>query len=226
MVRLIDDLLDLSRITRGKIQLRKQPVELAQVIQSAVESSRPAIDAAGHKLVVALPKEPLLFDADATRLAQVLLNLLNNAAKYTEPGGHIEIGARQDRDELVITVRDTGVGIPSDMLPNIFEMFAQADRSLERSQGGLGIGLALVRGLVRLHGGTVTARSEGPGRGSEFVVRLPLRRCEPDSIPPTPPEPPAPRTAPRRGASWSWTTTSTALIASRSCSRCWATRSS
>jgi PAS domain S-box-containing protein len=178
MVRLIDDLLDLSRITRGKIQLRKQPVDLAQVIQHAVESSRPAINAAGHQLQVTLPKEPVVFEADPTRLSQVLLNLLNNAAKYTEPGGRIAITARQDDDELVIAVRDTGVGIPTEMLPNIFEMFAQADRSLERSQGGLGIGLSLVRGLVRLHGGTVTARSEGPGKGSEFVIRLPLHQVE------------------------------------------------
>ncbi len=182
MVRLIDDLLDLSRITRGKIQLRKEPVELAQVIQSAVESSRPAIDAAGHQLSVNLPKEPIIVEADPTRLAQVLLNLLNNAAKYTEAGGHIWISAKVQGDQLAISVRDSGIGIPSEMLPNIFEMFAQADRSLDRSQGGLGIGLSLVRGLVRLHGGTVTARSEGPGRGSEFVVRLPLAPVQSRSV--------------------------------------------
>jgi PAS domain S-box-containing protein len=184
MVRLIDDLLDLSRITRGKIQLRKEPVALAQVIQSAVESSRPAIDGAGHQLTVSLPPEPIVFEADPTRLSQVLLNLLNNAAKYTEPGGRIWISARQDRDELLISVRDSGVGIPREMLPNIFEMFAQAERSLEKSQGGLGIGLSLVRGLVRLHGGTVQARSEGPGRGSEFVIRLPVNRVESDVVVP------------------------------------------
>jgi PAS domain S-box-containing protein len=182
MVRLIDDLLDLSRITRGKIQLRKEPVELAQVIQSAVESSRPAIDAAGHQLSVSLPVEPIIIEADPTRLAQVLLNLLNNAAKYTEAGGHIWVRAKVQGDQLAISVRDSGIGIPSEMLPNIFEMFAQADRSLERSQGGLGIGLSLVRGLVRLHGGTVTARSEGPGKGSEFVVRLPLAPVQSQSI--------------------------------------------
>ena len=183
MVRLIDDLLDLSRITRGKIQLRMQPVDLAQVVQTAVEGSRPAIDAAGHKLVVALPADPVYFEADPTRLSQVLSNLLNNAAKYTEPGGRIEIVARQEGEDLVISVRDSGVGIPREMLPNIFEMFAQADRSLNRSQGGLGIGLSLVRGLVRLHGGTVSARSEGPGKGSEFVIRLPLRRVDKQPAP-------------------------------------------
>jgi PAS domain S-box-containing protein len=182
MVRLIDDLLDLSRITRGKIQLRKQPIELAQVIQSAVESSRPAIDAAGHQLTLALPDVPIVIEADPTRLAQVLLNLLNNAAKYTESGGRIWISAKAEGDQLAICVRDSGIGIPREMLPNIFEMFAQIDRSLERSQGGLGIGLSLVRGLVRLHGGTVTARSEGPGRGSEFVVRLPLTPVVPEPV--------------------------------------------
>jgi PAS domain S-box-containing protein len=182
MVRLIDDLLDLSRITRGKIQLRKQPVDLAQVIQSAVESSRPAIDAAGHELAVSLPEKPVIIEADPTRLSQVLLNLLNNAAKYTEPHGKIWVSAKVQGDQLAISVRDTGVGIPSEMLPNIFEMFAQVDRSLERSQGGLGIGLSLVRGLVRLHGGTVTARSEGPGRGSEFVIRLPLPAVPPAGV--------------------------------------------
>ncbi len=198
MARLIDDLLDLSRITRGRIQLRLQPVELAQVIQSAVESSRPAIDAAGHQLAVELPREPVVFEADPTRLAQVLLNLLNNAAKYTEPGGRIWVSARRDGEDLTIAVRDTGVGIPREMLPNIFEMFAQADCSLERAQGGLGIGLSLVRGLVRLHGGTVTARSEGPGRGSEFTVRLPLRRVAPGPAAPLEAPPPRPRPPSRR----------------------------
>jgi PAS domain S-box-containing protein len=196
MVLLIDDLLDLSRITRGKIQLRKEPVALADVVQSAVESSRPAIDAAGHQLTVSLPAEPIVLDADATRLSQVLLNLLNNAAKYTEPGGRIWVEAGPERDELVIAVRDTGVGIPAEVLPNIFEMFAQADRSLERSQGGLGIGLSLVRGLVRLHGGTVAARSAGPGKGSEFSIRLPLRRTAP-APPAEAPARPARADAPR-----------------------------
>jgi PAS domain S-box-containing protein len=181
MVRLIDDLLDISRITRGKIALRRERVALAEVVRSAVESSRPLIDRAGHALTVTLPPGPVVLDADPTRLAQVLLNLLNNAAKYTEPGGRIWLTAAAVAGEagsppatLEIRVRDTGVGIPKEMLPQVFEMFTQVDRSLERAQGGLGIGLSLVRGLVELHGGTVEAHSEGPGRGSEFVVRLPL----------------------------------------------------
>jgi PAS domain S-box-containing protein len=186
MVRLIDDLLDLSRITRGKIQLRMQPVELAQIIHSAVESSRPAIDAAGHMVELAVPAEPVVFMADPTRLAQVLLNLLNNAAKYTEPGGSIWVAAATDGDDLVISVRDSGIGIAAEILPTIFEMFAQADRAVERSQGGLGIGLSLVRGLVGLHDGTVTAHSPGPGQGSEFVVRLPVARVEPAEAAPGP----------------------------------------
>jgi PAS domain S-box-containing protein len=195
MVRLIDDLLDISRITRGKIELRRERVTLAEVVRSAVESSRPLIDLAGHALAVTLPPAPVHLDADPTRLAQVLLNLLNNAAKYTEPGGQIWLtasvvdGGRWTVDSkdassastvhrppstLEIRVRDTGVGIPKEMLPQVFEMFTQVDHSLERSQGGLGIGLSLVRGLVELHGGKVEARSEGSGQGSEFVVRLPL----------------------------------------------------
>jgi PAS domain S-box-containing protein len=183
MVRLIDDLLDLSRITRGKIQLRKQPVELAQIIQSAVESSRPAIDAAGHSIELAMPAEQVIFMADPTRLSQVLLNLLNNAAKYTEPGGNIWVAAAADGDDLIISVRDSGIGIAAEIMPTIFEMFAQADRAVERSQGGLGIGLSLVRGLVGLHNGSVTAHSPGPGHGSEFVVRLPVERVEPSAGP-------------------------------------------
>jgi PAS domain S-box-containing protein len=180
MVRLIDDLLDISRITRGKIELRKERVELAVVIRSAVETSRPVIEQAGHELTVSLPPEPVYLVADATRLAQILLNLLNNAARYTEPGGRIGLTAelaergKGKPAEVVIRVYDNGTGIPPEMLPRIFEMFTQVDRSLERSQGGLGIGLTLVRSLVELHGGTVVAHSNGLGHGSEFVVRLPV----------------------------------------------------
>jgi PAS domain S-box-containing protein len=186
LVRLIDDLLDLSRITRGKIVLRKERVTLAEVVNSAVESSRPLIDQGGHALTVTLPPQSVQLDVDPTRLAQVLLNLLNNAAKYTEPGGRIwltasvaEAADRAAPSTLEIRVRDTGIGIPKEMLPRLFEMFTQVDRSVDRAQGGLGIGLSLVRGLVQLHGGTVEAHSEGPGRGSEFVVRLPLPPQEP-----------------------------------------------
>jgi signal transduction histidine kinase/ActR/RegA family two-component response regulator len=174
MVHLIDDLLDISRITRGKVELRKERVELAAAIQDALEACRPLIEAAGHDLAVSLPPEPIVLDADPTRLAQVFSNLLNNAAKYTPRGGSIRLTAERQGDEVVVKIRDTGIGIPADMLPRVFEMFTQVDRSLERSQGGLGIGLSLVRGLIELHGGSVEARSEGPGRGSELLVRLPV----------------------------------------------------
>ncbi|MBL8826855.1 MAG: PAS domain S-box protein [Planctomycetaceae bacterium] len=174
MVRLVDDLLEVSRITRGKIELRKERVDLAAVISSAVETSRPAIDAAGHQLAISLPPQPMMLDADLVRLAQVIANLLNNAAKYTNHGGQIWLHVRQEGDEAVISVRDNGLGIPPSMLPRVFDMFAQADRNLSHSQGGLGIGLALAKSLVQLHGGRIEAHSAGPGTGSEFIVRLPL----------------------------------------------------
>ncbi len=174
MVHLVDDLLDVSRITRGKLHLRRDRVELAAVVRNAVEASRPLVEAAGHRLAVSLPPEPVHLDADPTRLAQVLSNLLTNAAKYTERGGDIRLAAERRGDGVVVSVRDTGIGIAAEHLPRLFEMFSQVDSALERSPGGLGIGLALVRGLVEMHGGTVEARSEGRGRGSEFVVRLPL----------------------------------------------------
>jgi signal transduction histidine kinase/DNA-binding response OmpR family regulator len=174
MVRLIDDLLDVSRITRGKLDLRKERVELSAVIGNAVDTTRPLIEAAGHSLTVSLPPHPVYLDADPMRLAQVFSNLLNNAAKYTERGGHLWLTATQGGSDIVITVRDTGIGIPADALSAVFEMFAQVDRSLEKAQGGLGIGLTLVKRLVELHGGTVEARSDGPGKGSEFIARLPI----------------------------------------------------
>ncbi len=174
MVRLIDDLLDVSRITRGKLELRKERVELAGVVHSAVEGSRPVIEASGHRLTISLPAEPVHLEADPTRLAQVFGNLLTNAAKYTERGGQITLSARREGGEAVVSVRDTGIGIAPEHLPHVFEMFSQVDSALDRSQGGLGIGLSLVRGLVEMHGGSVEARSEGPGKGSEFVVRLPV----------------------------------------------------
>jgi CheY-like chemotaxis protein len=174
MVRLIDDLLDISRITRGRLQLRKERVELAAVVRSAVEAARPFIDAQAHQLTVTLPPEAIYLDADPIRLAQVFSNLLNNAAKYTEKGGHIWLTAERQGSELVVSVRDTGIGIGPEHLPRLFEMFSQVAPALERSQGGLGIGLALVRGLVELHGGRVEARSAGLGKGSEFIVHLPM----------------------------------------------------
>jgi signal transduction histidine kinase len=174
LVRLVDDLLDVSRIMRGKVELRREPVELATVVARAVETSQPVVDAEGHQLTVALPPEPLWVDGDLVRLAQVVSNLLNNAAKYTERGGQILLTAGREGSEAVLRVRDTGVGIAPELLPRLFDMFFQAERRTRESQGGLGIGLSLVRGLVELHGGSVEAHSAGPGQGSEFVVRLPL----------------------------------------------------
>lgn len=174
MVRLVDDLLDVSRITRNKLELRKERVSLAAVIQCAVETSRPLVEQAEHELLVTLPSAPVHLDADLTRLAQVFSNLLNNAAKYTEPGGRIELTAAVSDSEVVVRVLDNGLGIPANALARIFEMFSQVDGNLERAQGGLGIGLTLVRRLVEMHGGTVEAHSHGKGKGSEFVVRLPF----------------------------------------------------
>jgi signal transduction histidine kinase/DNA-binding response OmpR family regulator len=173
LVRLVDDLLDISRITSGKVQIRTEPVDVRVVTARAVETSRPLIDARKHELTVTVPHEPILAEADPTRLAQVVANLLNNAAKYTEEGGRIWLTLEQETGEVVVRVRDNGIGIPAEMLSSIFDLFTQADRSLDRSQGGLGIGLTLVRRLVEMHGGSVHASSAGPNQGSEFVVRLP-----------------------------------------------------
>ncbi len=183
MVRLIDDLLDVSRITQGKLELRRERAELAAIVRDSVEASRPLVEASGHELAVTGPGRPIYVDADATRLAQVFSNLLNNAAKYTEPGGKIALAVEHHDGEVVVAVRDNGVGIPAEMLPDVFGMFTQVDRSLERSQGGLGIGLTLVRTLVEMHGGTVEARSDGQGLGSEFVVRLPIVAAVPPRAP-------------------------------------------
>jgi PAS domain S-box-containing protein len=172
MVRLIDDLLDVSRISRKKMDLRRERVLLADVVDSAVEPARPQIDEAGHELSLSLPPGPVFLDADLTRLAQVVSNLLTNSAKYTERRGKIWLVAERRDQDVVVTVRDSGIGIPTEALPNIFDMFSQVDRSIERSTGGLGIGLALVKGLVEMHGGSVTAESPGEGRGSTFTVRL------------------------------------------------------
>ena len=174
LVRLVDDLLEVSRITRGKIELRKELADIAAIVRSAVETSRPLIDAAGHQLRVSGPEEPLAVEGDPVRLAQVLANLLNNAAKYTEDEGEIWLTVCRDTDHVRISVRDTGMGIAPDVLPRVFDLFMQVDRDTDRSQGGMGIGLALVKSLVEMHGGSVHAHSEGRGRGSEFTVRLPL----------------------------------------------------
>ncbi len=174
LARLVDDLLDVSRISSGKIQLRTSRLDLVRSVARAVESVRSTIVHRDQELSVSLPDEPILLEADEARLEQVLSNLLNNASKYTEPAGRIAIEAGRDREWAVVRVRDNGVGIAPELLPHVFDLFRQGDRSLDRSQGGLGIGLTLVRRLVELHGGNVSASSDGVGQGSEFVVRLPL----------------------------------------------------
>ncbi len=175
LVRLVDDLLDLNRITHDRLELRLRDVELSTIIRQAVEASRPLADAVGHQLTVSMPREPVHLRADPARLAQVFGNLLNNSCKYTQPFGQISIDAERHGDEVVVTVRDNGTGIPPDKLESIFDMFTQIDRSLERAQGGLGIGLTLVKRLVQMHGGTIEVKSAGEGMGSEFVVRLPVQ---------------------------------------------------
>ena len=175
MVRLVDDLLDVSRIDQGKLELRKERVSLATVLNSAVETSRPLIEEMGHALTITLPEHPIFVDCDITRLAQVFLNLLNNAAKYTKRGGHIQLKVELRDREVLVTVKDDGIGIAANDLPRIFEMFKQVVGSSERSQAGLGIGLTLVKQLVEMHGGRVGAKSEGIRKGSEFAVHLPTR---------------------------------------------------
>jgi PAS domain S-box-containing protein len=181
LIRLVEDLLEVSRVTRGKIELRKEPVELASVIESAVDTIRPLIEAAGHQLAIAISPHVIPLQADPVRLAQIISNLLNNAAKYTDPGGQIWLTAQREGGEVMISVRDNGMGIPAEMLPRVFDMFAQVDKSLKRSQGGLGIGLTLAKNLVQMHGGQIEVRSEGLGKGSEFIIRLPLK-IESESI--------------------------------------------
>ncbi|MGH7654014.1 MAG: CHASE3 domain-containing protein [Gemmatimonadaceae bacterium] len=181
MVRLTDDLLDVSRITRNRLELRRRPVDLAVVVHQAMESSDPLLKERRHTVTLALPPVPLFVDADEGRLAQVLYNLLGNAAKYTHPGGRIHVRAMRDGADAVITVSDNGIGIARDNLQSVFEMFTQVDSSLERSQGGLGIGLTLSRRIVELHGGTIEAASDGPDQGSTLTIRL---RAEEDDTPP------------------------------------------
>ncbi|HET9212235.1 MAG TPA: ATP-binding protein [Thermoanaerobaculia bacterium] len=173
LARLIDDLLDVSRIRTGKVELRKSRIDLGAVIGHAVEVARPLAEDRGHGLDVSLFPEPVWLEADPVRLEQVFTNLLSNAVKFTEDGGRIWLAAERQGQEVVVRVRDTGVGIPPDLLPRVFDLFTQGDRSIDRARDGLGIGLTLSRRLVEMHGGTIEARSEGVGRGSEFVVRLP-----------------------------------------------------
>ena len=180
LVRLVDDLMDVSRVVRGKIELRRENVDLATILASSVETTRPLITEKGHTLDIALPAESLLVHADPVRLTQVIGNLLANAAKYTEMNGQIWLFAERDGNDVVLHIKDTGIGIASEMLSRIFDLFVQVDQAADRSQGGLGIGLTLVRNLVEMHNGLVTAKSEGIGKGSEFLIRLPVaadHRC-------------------------------------------------
>ena len=192
---LVDELLDISRINTGRVQLGRQTVALSDIVERALETACPLIDQRGHELTVSLPPQPVWLEADPFRLEQVVVNLLTNAAKYTDEGGRIELRVEQEDAQVVLRVRDTGIGIASELLPHIFDLFTQAQRSLDRSQGGLGIGLSLVQRLVELHGGTVQAHSV-LGHGSEFVVRLPVLQ---DFTPPSPGSVPSARTAPPSG---------------------------
>ncbi|HSV44298.1 MAG TPA: ATP-binding protein [Ramlibacter sp.] len=199
MIRLIDDLLDISRINRGKIRLEKVRIQLAVVLDSALEISRPAIEAGRHQLLVELPPAPITLSADVTRLAQSVGNLLHNAAKYTPPGGQLRLRAWQDDATAVIEVSDNGVGIPAEMLQAVFTLFTQVRTTLDQAQGGLGIGLSLVRSLVELHGGSVSAASPGPGRGSTFTIRIPCLPPQEERAAPAAPVPePAGDNRPRK----------------------------
>jgi signal transduction histidine kinase/ActR/RegA family two-component response regulator len=192
MVRLVDDLLEVSRITRGKIDLHFEPIALGSAIRAAIETSRPVIDAGRHRITIDVPSDLPKVRGDAIRLAQVFANLLNNAAKYTDDGGKIHVSAWHDGHEVIVAIRDTGIGIAADMLPRVFDMFTQVRRSSRRAQGGLGVGLTLVKSITELHGGRVNARSEGLGKGSEFIVTLPVAAGE-ALEPRNPPHPPHPR---------------------------------
>ena len=218
MSRLLDDLLDVSRISRNSLQLRKERVDLASAVEAAVETSRPVIDAGHHELTIALPAGPVWLEADPVRLAEIFANLLNNAAKYTEEGGRIRLAAERCGNEIVVSVKDTGIGITADMLPRVFEIFSQSKQSLERSQSGLGIGLSLVKGLVELHGGSIECRSEGAGQGSEFIVRLPTASDPPSPAPAGPHEDaqsPPTKSRLASAACWLSTTIGTALTVCR-----------
>ncbi|HVY81680.1 MAG TPA: ATP-binding protein, partial [Steroidobacteraceae bacterium] len=179
LVRLVDDLLDVSRMVRGQITLQRSPVTLADIVQVALETTRPLIRRRKHHFAVQIPEQTVTIEGDLTRLAQVVANLLNNAAKYTDDGGHIRLDAELEGDEVAIRVRDTGLGVAPNLLPHVFDLFTQSDRTLDRAEGGLGIGLTLVKRLVEMHGGRVEAHSEGLGRGAEFIVHLPVLTTEP-----------------------------------------------
>jgi signal transduction histidine kinase/CheY-like chemotaxis protein len=188
MVRLVDDLLDVTRIAQGKLELRRSVFDLAEAVAQAIQTTTPLFEAQQHQLSVELPNEPLRLEADQARVVQVIVNLLNNAGKYTDRGGRITLSGAREGDEVVIRVRDNGMGIDPQMLGRVFDMFMQVDRAVHRAQGGLGIGLTLVRQLVEMHGGRVAAHSEGPGRGSEFIVWLPALPAGPAATPAAAPQ--------------------------------------
>jgi len=192
MAHLLDDLLDVSRMTRGQFHLRREALQLSTIVERAIEIAQPIVDASGHALTVDLPAQPVSLEGDLTRLAQVVSNLLINAAKYTAAGGRIRLSAAVEDDEVAVTVQDSGIGIDERQLPHIFEMFGQVESALARSQGGLGIGLSLAKGLAELHGGRIEAHSAGVGHGSEFIVHLPIDRLRRAVPAPTvvAPEPP------------------------------------
>jgi signal transduction histidine kinase/CheY-like chemotaxis protein len=183
LIRLVDDLLEVSRITRGLIEIQREPLDLGAILQSVVDTARPVMEASRHELALTVPDEPVSVSGDLVRLTQVFSNLLTNAAKYTNPGGRIQIALDQEDGRARVSVRDNGIGLAPEQLTTIFDMFTQVDRSNRRAQGGLGIGLTLVRSLVQLHGGQVEAHSAGPGMGSEFVVTLPMRAAKPSQEP-------------------------------------------
>jgi signal transduction histidine kinase len=222
LVRMVDDLLDVSRVLRGKVELRREPLEIGEAIAIAVETSRPLIDAQRQELVMRLPDRPLTVQGDPVRLAQVIANLLNNASKFSHAGAAIHLTAGRADDAVVIEVRDSGAGMAPEVLTRVFEPFVQADRSLERSRGGLGIGLTLVKKIVELHQGQVSAQSDGLGRGSVFAIRLPARAGAEAAVAAA--AAPAPFAC-SRCASWWWTTTSTPRRAWRCCCRPMAIRS-
>ncbi len=184
MVRLVDDLLDVSRITRGRVELRRERVDLRAVVQNAVQTTVPGMEAKGHRVQVSLPDEALPLDADPARLEQVLTNLIGNATRYTAPRGQLAVSVRREGDQAVVSVKDSGQGIPADMLRRVFDLFVQVNPGIDRAKGGLGLGLTLVKNLVGLHGGSVSAHSDGPGRGSEFTVRLPIALGAAPELPP------------------------------------------
>jgi signal transduction histidine kinase len=186
LTRLVDDLLDVSRIARGKVELKADLIEISEVVAKAIEMASPLLEQRNHTLAVEVPRRGLLVDADITRLSQVISNLLTNAAKYTPSGGHITIRGEAIDNDVILRVRDTGIGITPDVLPHIFDLFVQERQAIDRAQGGLGIGLTIVRNLVERHGGTIQVKSDGPGRGSEFTIRLPRATWaeQNESIPP------------------------------------------